>query len=262
MFRNVQVRVFEQIRQEPWLDFGYLRKTYLAPRRAVKVSPVQSSPRPPLSEAAQAWALIKESTDLSMLEAFRAQYGPKNPLYDRLAEKRLASLRPATSNPVAAKVSGGSAPDREASAATISGRASARMLQEELARVGCDPGAVDGIWGKKSSRSMALFNQYAGTKFDINAPSMQALDTLRRKKSNVCPHVDATLKSSSTPTKQSTTKARVSKNEPSAVKQKRASKKKCTFSRCLRACHEDRLPRPGNGNCAMLCGGYYSFETC
>ena len=47
----------------------------------------------PLSEAAQAWAGIKELGDIAVFEAFRKQYGAANPLYDTLARQRIAMLQ-------------------------------------------------------------------------------------------------------------------------------------------------------------------------
>src|SRR5215468_4701223 len=76
MFRNVQIRVQEDIGQDPWLSFPALPSVYLAGRTAI--------PHPALSEASQAWALVKDTTDIRALEAFRRQYGTANAFFDRL----------------------------------------------------------------------------------------------------------------------------------------------------------------------------------
>ncbi len=57
--------------------------------------PPAAEPQPPLSEAAQAWKEIKERTDVRVFKAFRDQFGKANPLYDTLAEQRIAELTPA-----------------------------------------------------------------------------------------------------------------------------------------------------------------------
>lgn len=88
MFRNVQVRVFEQIRQEPWLDFGYLSRIYFAGREAVKRP---AKPQPPLSEVAQAWAVTQTSTSLPVLEAFERRY--RDTVFGELARARIAELK-------------------------------------------------------------------------------------------------------------------------------------------------------------------------
>ena len=53
------------------------------------------SPPPPqqLSEVERAWAAVRDSTSIAVLEAFRRQYGVANPVYDRLAEARIEELR-------------------------------------------------------------------------------------------------------------------------------------------------------------------------
>ena len=47
----------------------------------------------PLSEAAQAWAEIKDLQKPSVFEAFRKQYGQTNPFYDSLALQRIEELK-------------------------------------------------------------------------------------------------------------------------------------------------------------------------
>ena len=47
----------------------------------------------PLSAADRMWALVKDTADIPALEAFRQQFGKANPLYDRLAEAKIAELR-------------------------------------------------------------------------------------------------------------------------------------------------------------------------
>lgn len=69
----------------------------------------------------------------------------------------------------------------------IAGEELSRQLQVELKRVGCDPGAVDGDWGARSRRALALFNEHAGTRLDANAASLDALGAVRGKTGRVCP---------------------------------------------------------------------------
>src|SRR5262245_52690474 len=85
MFRNVQIRVKEEIGQDPWLSFPALPSVYLAGRTAI--------PHPALSEASQAWALVKDTSDIRALEAFRRQYGTANAFFDRLAEAQIENRR-------------------------------------------------------------------------------------------------------------------------------------------------------------------------
>jgi uncharacterized caspase-like protein len=62
-------------------------------------------------------------------------------------------------------------------------------LQLELRRVGCLSAAANGEWNAVSERSLAVFNKNAGTKFDLKAASVDALESVRSKTGRVCPRV-------------------------------------------------------------------------
>ena len=55
--------------------------------------------------------------------------------------------------------------------------------------MGCMTAAADGDWNSASQRSLALFNKYAGTKFDLKLASVDALDAIKARSSRVCPLV-------------------------------------------------------------------------
>ena len=61
------------------------------------------------------------------------------------------------------------------------------VLQNELKRVGCEPGKVDGKWGRKGSTALAKFNVYAKLKLSTDAPTMDALEAVKGAKERVCP---------------------------------------------------------------------------
>ena len=61
------------------------------------------------------------------------------------------------------------------------------VLQNELKRVGCEPGKVDGAWGKQSNRALARFNVYAKLNLPTDAPTMDALETVKGMSERVCP---------------------------------------------------------------------------
>ena len=99
MFRNVQRRVRAAIKQEPYLGFNALGDVYfagLAPDPPKAAAPSLAAAPARQSEAAEAWASIKDSTDVRDLEAYRRQYGPSNPFYDRQAEQRIEALNKQT----------------------------------------------------------------------------------------------------------------------------------------------------------------------
>jgi hypothetical protein len=62
-----------------------------------------------------------------------------------------------------------------------------RALQQELRRVGCITGQVDGTWDTASQRALDLFNRHAGTKLDTKVASTDALDFIRSKAGRICP---------------------------------------------------------------------------
>jgi caspase domain-containing protein len=65
----------------------------------------------------------------------------------------------------------------------------ARSVQQELRRVGCLNSGADGNWDSASQRSVTLFNNYAGTKFDVKLVSPDVLDALKAKQGRVCPQI-------------------------------------------------------------------------
>jgi hypothetical protein len=62
-----------------------------------------------------------------------------------------------------------------------------RSLQTELRRVGCKTGEVDSEWSASARRALSLFNENAGTKFDVKLASLDALDAVRAQTGRVCP---------------------------------------------------------------------------
>jgi hypothetical protein len=65
----------------------------------------------------------------------------------------------------------------------------ALAIQEELKRVGCYAGRVDGIWGKQSGAAFSSFIEHGGANFIGRDPTLEALSVLRSRKSRVCPLV-------------------------------------------------------------------------
>ena len=67
----------------------------------------------------------------------------------------------------------------------------AKLVQAELRRVGCFTGSANGEWDAASRRSLELFNQHAGTKFDVKVASVDVLDAIKLKPARVCPLICA-----------------------------------------------------------------------
>jgi hypothetical protein len=62
----------------------------------------------------------------------------------------------------------------------------ARMLQAELARVGCNPGAVDGRWGAKAIEALRQFSRHAKMSLSVDEPTEDALRAIAAIKRPVC----------------------------------------------------------------------------
>ena len=84
-------------------------------------------------------------------------------------EQKIAALAPLPSQP------------------SLSPQETAKLLQAELRRVGCLATTTDSDGSEPSQRSLALFNKYAGTKFDAKLATPDALDAIRAKPGRVCP---------------------------------------------------------------------------
>lgn len=83
--------------------------------------------------------------------------------------QQVASLQPVTSEP------------------ELDTRSLTMVLQNELRRVGCDPGKVDGVWGSKGSGALASFNRHASLNLPMNAPTIEAIEAVKDKTERVCP---------------------------------------------------------------------------
>jgi uncharacterized caspase-like protein len=91
MFRSVQLRVRDTIRQEPWLSYGALSPVWFAGRNEAR-SPVPPTPAPVrLSEAAEAWDRAKDTNSTALLEAFIARY--KDTFFAEMARVRIQALQ-------------------------------------------------------------------------------------------------------------------------------------------------------------------------
>ncbi|PSO22079.1 caspase family protein [Bradyrhizobium sp. MOS003] len=87
------------------------------------------------------------------------------------AEQKIAAVSPSSTVPA------------------MSSQETTKLVQSELRRVGCLTASADGDWKASSQRSLALFNKYAGTKFDDKLASFDALDAIKAKPGRVCPLV-------------------------------------------------------------------------
>ena len=69
----------------------------------------------------------------------------------------------------------------------LSGEQLARNIQQELNRLGCDAGSVDGKWGDGSRRALQRYRSNANTRVSSTEPTNILLDDLKSKNSRICP---------------------------------------------------------------------------
>lgn len=101
----------------------------------------------------------------------------------------------------------------------LSGAELTSAIQQELARLGCNPGPADGDWGLRTRNALARFNQQASTNLDISKPSETMLPVLKSVPGVICPQ----------PAIQTVAKKKVvksSKKKAPVVAAKKKSKKK------------------------------------
>ena len=55
------------------------------------------------------------------------------------------------------------------------------VIETELTRVGCDPGAIDGDWGGRSREALAAFGHFAKVDVGKLAPSPEILEVIKGK---------------------------------------------------------------------------------
>jgi hypothetical protein len=105
MFRSVQLRVRDTIRQEPWLSYGALSPVWFAGRNEARPAVLPPPAPARMSEEAEAWAAAKEMNSIAALEDFIVRY--KNSYFAFLAKLRLelkqqvaVATSPAVTKPV------------------------------------------------------------------------------------------------------------------------------------------------------------------
>jgi uncharacterized caspase-like protein len=182
-------------RQEPFV-YGSLGGATVSLVRAPESAVQQAAATPPtatdpISEARRDYEYFERVGTKDAWDAFLNLHstGPYADLA-RAQRARIMASDPAKSrSPVVAAVTSPPRPDA-ATATPPPGPAPgevARMLQTELARVGCYSGAISGDWSTASRRALDAFNRNANVKLDSKTANVAALDAVREKQARVCP---------------------------------------------------------------------------
>jgi len=203
MFKRVRISVEAATdnQQTPWEESSLRGDFYFNPQ---KVAPEYVA-TPEINPAAQEWATIQNTRSTAVLKAFIKRY-PGN-IYAEYArvtlEEKTATLTK-QKQPQAEKakppVPEISQDQQIASLQRNTGQRSIRpkplnrrqmtiLLQQQLTRVGCDPGEVDGQWGRKSRRALVRFKRFAKIKLPYSDLSPEVVDAVKQKAARVCPEI-------------------------------------------------------------------------
>jgi hypothetical protein len=133
----------------------------------------------------------RENTSTSETESKKESDNPKDPsTQDEFAapepgtdgSAKIASAQPAPTAQEEDTSKGKKAKAEE----QASSRELVTNIQSELARLGCNPGPADGLWGLRTSSAISDLNSESGQKLNATGPDQDTLDALRTMKGVIC----------------------------------------------------------------------------
>ncbi|MGI9402822.1 MAG: caspase family protein, partial [Rhizobiaceae bacterium] len=159
--------------------------------------------------AAIAWDSVKDSNSVEELETFMQVYGSS--FYGKLAQIRIDRLKSTQGQNETAAAPGAQPaigqdgapvsqgetqvasleqPDAEKSRkleTNLDPRELAKGIQSELARLNCNPGRPDGIWGRRSQSALDKFVKASKVELASASPAPELLDQLQNYDGTGCP---------------------------------------------------------------------------
>jgi hypothetical protein len=172
--------------QVPWEHTSLTGQVFLHP-----VLPAPSAAAPPPSTGAlppgrnydkemeiALWNAVKDSKSPDVLQTYLDRFpdgtfsGLARILMDRLRSPATAPAPPPAS--------------AQAPVPTTNPAALARALQTELKRVGCDPGNVNGTWGRQAEEALEEFARRTKISLPGNKASQAALEAVAGRQERVC----------------------------------------------------------------------------
>jgi hypothetical protein len=200
-FRNVQLRVEETLGQEPWMSLRYLPKTYLAGQ--VSPPPPRPAPQPPRSDASLEWQAIQNTKSEAVLKEFLRRYGDS--AFAGYAQTRLNEL--SRRKEVAVGITDLPSSDTSLDSGLVAPTNSSQNqdkaaiifgIQQELKRIGCYTGQIDGDWGPKSKAALDRFESSKITNLANPTLSSDNLDKLKKIDKTVCVIIENKISKTST----------------------------------------------------------------
>lgn len=177
--RNSVMRVTEN-RQIPWEHSALTSKIYFSPQSASAGEEVTqpSAQSQGLQIETAFWNAVRDSDQPAVIQSYLDRY--PNGVFVPLAQLRLKQLAKAS-----AKIASLSNPLSDS--VDLDEQTLTQMLQQELQRVGCDPGSVDGHWGPKTQIALRAFAERTNIALHLEQPSQAALDAIKQHRVRVCP---------------------------------------------------------------------------
>ena len=164
-------------RQQPFV-YGSLGGQGLFLRPLITAPVVVPPPLPQPSEAERAWSAVKDTDSIAQLEVVAGRY--RGTVYSDLAAARIEELK--RREDATLRLAGAVPPPTSAPVPPL-----ARQLQAELQRVGCSPGAIDGVWGDQAKAALGRFARHAKLTLPTGEPTPAALEALKAQEGRVCP---------------------------------------------------------------------------
>jgi len=183
--------------QVPWEHTSLTGQVYFRPEAVAPPEPPAPAPASPSGRNYDKemeiafWNAVKDSKNPAVLKTYLDRFprGTFAGLARVLMEEADKSVRTSatppdtgSTTPAAASPSAGT---EAPTAVSKDPRALARALQTELKRVGCDPGTIDGNWGRKAEEALAEFARQSKTTLSTEA-SQEALKAVAGHSTRVC----------------------------------------------------------------------------
>ena len=190
VFKQVRISVERETggKQTPWEESS-LTGAFQFAQATVSDAPVARSNAPApapdgYDKEALFWQSIKGSRNPATFRAYLKKF--PDGVFSELAKLRLQELvttQPAASDPGNSDANTAPPPN----AGVQDQRALVFAIQKELARHRCNPGLIDGAWGRRSAQALSRFAGHAGINLASLDPSPQVLDQLRSQTTRICP---------------------------------------------------------------------------
>jgi hypothetical protein len=211
VFKQTRVAVLTETGgvQTPWEEssltgrFSFIEETANDDQQNAVVEPSQEVPEATRLEIELAfWNSVKESGNPMLLQAYLDDY--PNGVFAVIASLMIAQLsEPDEAHSEIVEPRGPTdemetetallGPDVAVTAPAVEPERPdpnlPRNLQAALSAVGCDPGAIDGIWGRGSQRALDSFAQHASISLPEEPISTDTLDLIEGYDDRVCPLV-------------------------------------------------------------------------